>query len=140
MTANIYKITCSETDKVYFGSTIQNIDKRFQHHICAKNTRFRELKNPKMELLEVVDIKDRYEVERHYIIHYDCVNKQIPLRTKKEWAKDTNKNEKQRKAYHEKFRKKCLEKVVCECGSKFNRMGLSRHKKTQKHQDFISSN
>ena len=43
------------------------------------------------------------------------------------------------KAYREKTKEYWKEKITCECGSVCCRRGLTRHKKSKKHQDWVSS-
>jgi hypothetical protein len=132
MTCNIYKMKCSETDKVYFGSTVKTLQTRLTHHKSTKNTKSRELKNPTIELLEVCKIEDRNVRERFYIVNNECVNKHIPLRTKKEWNEDTNNKEKQ-KLYYSKNKDRITRTLICDCGSMVSFHTKSRHYKTEKH-------
>jgi len=81
--AYIYKITCENSDKIYIGSTVSDINARFSQHKakhkkynnytkgkrCSWSTVFVlfELGNCKVELIEECDYKLRYEREKHYI-------------------------------------------------------------------------
>ena len=82
-TAFIYKIICDNSDKIYIGSTVSNINSRFSQHKakhkkynnytrgkrCSWSTVFClfELGNCKVELIEECDYKLRYEREKFYI-------------------------------------------------------------------------
>lgn len=99
MIGYIYKLTSEHCDKCYIGST-KNIKKRFSIHkstykywkkngtgYCTSFILF-ELGEVKMELVETFEYEDRYErdlKERFHIEANECVNKNIPVRTHKEW-------------------------------------------------------
>lgn len=92
-TYTIYQLTCSETGRMYFGSTKNSLQTRFRFHnneFNSTNSRF--LINPTCDILEIlenVEKKQALEVERHYILNYPCINKKIPLQTKKEYENRT---------------------------------------------------
>jgi hypothetical protein len=81
--AFIYKITCNNSDKIYIGSTVSDINSRFSQHKakfkkynnytrgkrCSWSTVFclLELGECKIELLETCDYKLRYEREKEFI-------------------------------------------------------------------------
>lgn len=81
--AFIYKVICDNSDKIYIGSTVSNINSRFSQHKakhkkynnytrgkrCSWSTVFClfELGNCKVELIEECDYKLRYEREKFYI-------------------------------------------------------------------------
>ena len=64
-------------------------------------------------------------------------NKEKILEKEKEYREENK--EKRKEYYQEKIREKILEKVKCECGSVVCRAGLTRHKKSQKHQNYLKS-
>ena len=71
---SVYKLTCAETGKVYFGSTGHDINHRrskgWYHCTC------KDFINPKMEVLEhIEDTTERLNKELEYIQNNDCVNK-----------------------------------------------------------------
>ena len=111
-------------------------------------------------LIETVNCNSKDELltrERYYIESIACVNKHIPLRTKKEYTLATkdkkreydkeyrlNNNEKHKegkKQYSKENKDKIKEKLSrpfqCECGSLCQSGGRSRHLKSQKHQTFL---
>jgi hypothetical protein len=92
--AKIYKLICSETNRVYIGSTVSTLPQRkSQHkapgnHCCSK-----DFINPEIILLENFPCNSKSELlikEREYIENTDCVNLKLPCRTEKEW-KEYNK-------------------------------------------------
>lgn len=97
----IYKLVCGNL--TYYGSTIQPLYKRlYQHKKCKINLSSKHLFNLSIEtdtpvkiyLVEKYPCNDKMELERrerYYIENYECVNKQIPTRTIKEW-REANKD------------------------------------------------
>ena len=93
--SKIYKITCNITGLTYYGSTVNPISKRISNHRCEfKSGRGRCSSrqvlvggNYDYSLVEDFSCENKEQLhkrERFYIENNDCVNKQIPLRTKKE--------------------------------------------------------
>ena len=86
---------------VYYGSTVQTLYQRFNEHKCRYKlytednsriyvTSFEIMKcaDCKMELLEDYPCDNKQQLlkkEAEYIKNNECVNKEIPLRTKQEW-------------------------------------------------------
>ena len=76
--------------------------------------------------------------EAYHIRKMKCINKNIHLRTKKEYNEDNREqiNAKQ-KEYDQKNKELIKQKlnvtVVCECGCSMKKKNLSAHKKTKKH-------
>lgn len=146
MSCKIYKITC-ETGDVYYGSTIQTFKQRLHgHKYSSKNNTCRNMINPKMELLETCEIKDRFIIERRYIDNNKCINKINPIRTeeeKKEQEKKANENWRLRNKEKEKERLKNIDKskyrykMTCECGCIISSSCIARHRKTKKHLDLL---
>ena len=100
MIGYVYKLY---NDKyTYFGSTTQKMNVRLNSHLhkCKIyylnnkgrfTTAFYITKNGrnsfKCEILEEIDFEDKkelYKIERYYIENYECVNKSIPLQTRRE--------------------------------------------------------
>ena len=146
--AKIYKLIDNSSDKVYIGSTCGSLEERLSKHKCGykrflkglyNNTRsFDIIKNNdyKIELIENCQIKTKQELlerERYYIETNDCLNKNIPGRTEKEY----------KKAYYEANkeanRDKVNEKFDCECGGNFTYSHKQQHIKTIIHQIFLQS-
>jgi hypothetical protein len=98
----IYKIVCNETGLIYVGSTCEpTLTKRLTKHrdnykkwLNGKYpyvTSFKVLEKGNYNIILIEDYPcDRREQllakERKYIEEIECVNKCIPMRTKKEWA------------------------------------------------------
>ena len=99
----IYKIIDNTNGNIYIGKTNQKyLSDRLSSHKYDKECMSREIiKNGdyKIELIEETDDESR---ERYWILNTECVNKQIPGRTKKEWNKD---NKDKMIAYRKKYYK-----------------------------------
>lgn len=106
LVCKIYKLSCNKTNKCYFGSTKDTINGRLSDHKHDYNryldekyhyvTSFEILKHGdyKIELMEEMECDDKkimHEKERYYIDNFECVNKYIPGRSKKEYMKEYNK-------------------------------------------------
>jgi len=162
--SKIYKVICSETQRVYIGSTVQPLSKRLsQHKKKDNNCMSKILIEPKIYLVEsfCCDTKEElYARERYHIENTECVNCQIPGRTKKEYYEKTSIYNKE---YYEKNKEKIKEKTkeytkkmdyykknkdiisqkakvkyTCECGSKLAKSSKGQHLRSEKHQAFIS--
>lgn len=98
----IYKITCDENNLVYYGSTTRKLKQRLQNHklnykffLKGKRhnvTSFDIVKydSCKIELVENYECNNKKELakrERYYIENNECCNKQIPGRTRNEYAR-----------------------------------------------------
>ena len=98
--AKIYKIVCNTTGMVYVGSTTQSLSmrlaghrghfKRFKDGKGIKITSFQVLAqgNYDIVLIETCSCESKDELhrrERFYIESLDCINNNIPTRTKKEY-------------------------------------------------------
>ena len=103
----IYKIESTLGDKVYYGSTTkQYLSQRMTRHRGDYNrwlkgkrdavTVFKlfdeySLENCKIILVENYPCESKDELktrEAYYIRNFECVNKNIPNRTRKEWCED----------------------------------------------------
>lgn len=84
--------------------------------------------------------------ERYWVETMECVNKQVPTRTHKEWyEQNADRIKEQKKEYYEKNKDKNKEKhneyqkeyssqkITCECGREVCRGYLAGHKKTKVH-------
>lgn len=116
----IYKVVCSETDRIYIGSTVQPLYKRLYGHKHIKSNRCKtnDFIEPKIYLVEdfSCDRKEQLEArERHYIETLECVNKVIPCRTEKEkyeYFKQWYKKNKEHKIITDKeYKEKNKEKI-----------------------------
>jgi hypothetical protein len=114
---NFYKITSTNTDKVYVGSTNHDINERLKHHE-ANYQRFKagktnyttsfeilECKDYKIELIEnkICESKEeRGTVECNYIINTpNTVNKMLPGRTILSWQDNKEQIGEQQRQYRQ---------------------------------------
>ena len=92
-----------EDNEVYYGSTLQKLCKRMDFHrgsyktwkngksgkfMCYELFEKYGVENCKIYLVELFSCKSREELESregYYIRNYDCINKNIPGRTCKEY-------------------------------------------------------
>ena len=105
--SKIYKIIDDSNNNVYYGSTIEKyISNRLGGHkklykryinnkTKYKSTSCEIIKNNNyhIELVEEVNCNNKFQLlerERYYIENFDCINKNIPNRGKKEY-RDNNK-------------------------------------------------
>ncbi len=96
-------------------------------------------------LIENVNANIKEELlqkERYYIQSMKCINKFVPLRTRKEHYEDHKEERKEYKKEtdkqyrdnnREKIKAQRSEKITCECGKTICRSDLARHKKSQFH-------
>ena len=156
----IYKI-CSKTMEgdIYIGSTTKkNLSKRMSGHvyvykkvksgISINKTKSFDIfdkygvENCCIILLENVNAKDKNELkarEAYYIKTLECINKQIPLRSKQEY-RDDNKDKAYKYYYDNKINilDKMKKKIICDCGSEICKSTQKRHEKSKKHQKYIN--
>ena len=93
-----------------------------------------------------LDFEEASKIERNYIEKLNAtLNIVIPLQTQKEYY-EKNKGVilEQKQKYFENNKDVILEKrkrkITCECGCVVSKTDLAKHKKTQKHLQFISVN
>lgn len=70
----VYKLVCSETNKVYYGATSHTIKHRKDkgHYHCS----CRDFINPTISIVEKCNsIEEMYERELYYIKNFECVNR-----------------------------------------------------------------
>ncbi len=70
----VYKLVCSETNKVYYGATSNTIQHRKEkgHHRCS----CKDFINPTISIVEKCNsIEEMYERELYYIKNFECVNR-----------------------------------------------------------------
>ena len=106
----IYKVICSESQKIYIGSSTQPLYKRLYGHKQKGNTCVSKcFINPTIVLIEKFSCQNKEELtkrERYYIDTLDCVNKIRPGRSKKEYYQD---NKDKIKEYYQDNKEKILE-------------------------------
>ena len=164
----IYKIYDNTNSNVYYGSTYNLLRVRMQgHRTTAKTNRGCESKqiilngNYSYSMVEPYPCNSKQELrtrERYWIENYDCVNKRVPGRTKKEWIQLNKENIKEYKAVYytdnkeelskkkveynsknkEKIKEKKTTKIICECGSEIIHSNTARHIKTAKHAKLLA--
>tara|TARA_R110002049_G_scaffold38976_1_gene120310 strand:- start:2 stop:505 length:504 start_codon:yes stop_codon:yes gene_type:complete len=163
----IYRLTDGEQD--YYGQT-EDYEKRLKFHKypSAKMTMSRLLNknNMKLHVLHTLFTKQEAdETEQFYILNMECVNNNVPLRTKKEWDQDNKekiseykkeyyqdnkekiseyyqenkeKIHEYKKEWYQNNKEKYNQKFNCECGGKYTDSNKSRHFKTKNHKNYIS--
>lgn len=160
----IYKIESinGAEGEIYIGSTTKDyLSQRMTTHRGSYNS-FKNGKSPfitsyllfdkygvencKIILLETVNVNSKDELlsrEAHYIKKLDCVNKQIPLRTRKEYSKEYYQENKEhitewQKDYYIKNKDYITERVCCpHCDTPYSRSSKSKHNITKKHKHYI---
>lgn len=93
----IYKITSSQSDKIYIGSTKSSLKKRLRSHHTEKKYVSAQLiicyDDHKIELIEEVEVENLNELRKkegeHIKLNWECcINEKIPGRTQGEWYDD----------------------------------------------------
>jgi hypothetical protein len=140
----IYKIVSDKTDMIYIGSTITTLNTRLSNH-KVKNTNSKEIfeidSNPKIILLEEYPCRNKRELEtreRYYIENNDCINKNIPTRSKEESKKEYRNNHKEyNKEYYtnhiEEIKEYRSKKYTCVCGVTISICNKAKHLKSKFH-------
>jgi hypothetical protein len=83
--------------------------------------------------------KEYYEKNYEKLYQYRAKNREKNNKRNKQWrAKNSEYNASRYKEWYAKNWEKLGERVKCECGSNVRRDGLLRHKRSQKHQDWIN--
>ena len=142
--AKIYKIFSYENDEVYYGSTIDTLSRRMTGHRTMYKkykegksnnnyTSFKiiELTSAKIELVENYPCNSKEELlqrEGYYIKNNNCVNKNIPGRTPKEYCEE---NKEQRKEYNKVYYEQNKEHKK-EYRKKYGEANKEKHKKYMK--------
>lgn len=165
--SKIYKIVSPSKNITYYGSTTYDLQKRLINHI----RKYKYYKNGKTNYVSVNDVlecddavielvenfscnnrKELTDREGYYIKNNECINKNIPGRTYKEWKLENIDNYKEyQKEYQKEYRKqkkeenrKANEKYILEIEKEINNehkqyMRNYMKKYYQKHKDKISS-
>tara|TARA_B100001093_G_C26311663_1_gene793839 strand:+ start:138 stop:611 length:474 start_codon:yes stop_codon:yes gene_type:complete len=110
----IYKLVDNETGDTYFGATQEPINRRISKHKNRQSCKCRDIIRKNDFEVVVLEEYDSDEItknfllgrERHYICHFNCVNKVVPLQTKKEYY-EKNKTYLLKKARWWKLKEKC---------------------------------
>lgn len=151
MIGYVYKLICSETDKVYFGSTTDPLRRYHQHCSLTNNCSSKILVKPRIELLDCVCIEDGTEFkkqlklkEKEYIKNNECINKNVPLRSNKEYyqdklAQNPNYLKEQYIKYGGRIRNERTKKL-CECGGVYIQRNKKIHELSKKHLNYVYNN
>ena len=144
----IYKLVNSIDDQIYIGSSCTRLsDRKSQHKVTSRRHPNRSVykhlnlvgwENVEIILIENVNCNNKEQLhsrERHYIeLLKPSLNKQIPLRSQKEWFQDNPNYLKQYyQANKESINEHKKKKYSCECGGKFTHCHRSQHSKSKKH-------
>jgi len=149
----IYSIRSYQTDDIYIGSTTQDLCVRMAEHrrhykqFLKTNTKymasFEIIKrgDAYIELIQAIPCNNVLELRKYegnYIRNMNCVNKQIPGRTMKEYY-DARKDKVKELYYKNKYKisEKNKIKYNCICGGKYTYGKRLRHNKTIKHIQYI---
>ena len=152
----VYKIICKlDENFCYIGSTIQTLNVRWIWHKNdykgSKNMSTHKyydkygIEKFEIELIEEGEFNNVQELkkrEQFYIDTFNCVNIKAAYTglTNVEYdAKYYEKNKEKKKEYYQKNKEKLKEKITCECGSIVSKSVLARHKKSQKHINYLNS-
>jgi hypothetical protein len=106
----IYKLVDKETGDTYYGATQEPINRRITKHKYRQSCTCRDI------IFDIVVLEEYdsdeitknflLERERHYICSFSCVNKVVPLQTKKEYY-EKNKSYLLKKNKWWKLKEKC---------------------------------
>ena len=145
----IYAIKSNQTDKIYIGSTVQPLNRRFSLH----KSKFKSWNNNKANYITSFDImkfddciiypiclypcntkeelqKKEAEVMKNTI---GCINKNIPTRTQKEY-KEAHKD-----FYKDYFKEYNKQVILCACGKQYSRCNKTNHIKTKFHTNNLNN-
>ena len=148
----IYKISSSQCDKIYIGSTYLPLQKRLTKHLdcykCYLNGKAHYVSSfdivkyddHKIELLELFPCNSKTEIEyREGIIQRQnkdiIVNYRIAGRSKKQYTADTKDK---KRLYDIEYRNQ-LTKIQCTCGTSTAKRHLKKHLTTAKHLMYTST-
>ena len=132
MIFKVYKITCSETGKIYVGSTCRTLRRRLLEHCDGrKQTQCHNFVEPKIILLDITEDKEEMLLsEKFFIQQLNPVNKYMPCQTNKE--KKEYKDE-----WYQQNKKRISDKgkeiIKCECGMSIKKSSKWNHMKTKFH-------
>jgi hypothetical protein len=156
----IYKLVSFRTDKVYIGSTCEKLSVRKAKHKRSYNqflsgkyhnvTSFELIKLGDVDivLLEEYPCENKEQLhkrERFYIENTNnCVNKKMPIQTRKEYREKNKEIIKQhKKEYYEEHKEeielKANQVFRCSCGIDVRKKNKARHEKTLKHLNYLQA-
>ena len=155
----IYKIVDNTNGNVYIGSTCEpTLARRLSNHV--QDYKRREIRNNNTRSFQIID-NNNYDIilienypcerkdelharERYYIEALECVNKQIPARTRKEFnIYNKVKQNMYNKTYYINNKETLLIKqsvqVLCPCGKQHTKNHKTRHEKSKFHQNYVNT-
>ena len=160
ITGKIYIIKSPNTEKVYIGSTIKNIQCRLRQHL-SDYTRY---KNNKYQYITSFDILEHEGAYIELLLDYPCndkyelykkegeliretentVNRCVAGRTYAEYYADNVETIKQRsRDYYkdnvERIKAERNQKNICPCGGRYTKRNRARHNKTKRHINYIEN-
>jgi len=160
----IYRLACTSTLDIYYGSTIQTLNDRLIDHRKSSNScESKNFVDPVIELIEDYPCNNKRELEKkeqYYIDNNECINKiksyvseEDRIENNKKYCKkyhqdNREKQNEKRKKYREENKEKIKEyarqynqeKVVCECGAEITKINLSKHKRRKIHKKNLIDN
>jgi len=143
--SKIYKIVCNITGETYYGSTTQPLSVRIGGHRTDAKKETSNITSKQIILRGNYDIilceecpcenkEQLHARERKWIEENECINKNIPGRTGKEWCEA---NKEQRKKYNEEYSEANKEQIKQR--KKHYREANKEHMK-QKQKEFYEAN
>jgi hypothetical protein len=152
----IYKIYCNDDNvtDTYIGST-SNIASRKYNHKSRCNTQNKNLKVYEIiranggwnnwSFVVIEEIKECSKIQAHIREEYHRQELKANMNSQTCFSgiTDYNTKEEQKIKYNKQYREKNKEhinkKIICECGNKFSHNDKSRHFKSKKHQNYLST-
>lgn len=132
----IYKLyNKDEPNKVYIGSCIKTLKRRYSSHKntlnCVSKQLFQDDKTPIIELIENYSCNSKYELEcreRYWMEQYpERINYKVPTRTREEYFEE---NKDKIKKYRKEYKQR---RIICNCGKNISLGHLNEHKKSVFH-------
>ena len=136
------------TNEVYYGSTTYKyLSSRLAKHKNSRSCsaiKIIDRGNFNIKVLEEFPCKSKQELEtreRWYIENNHCINNKLPIFSEEERSKKYREYyEKHNEHLKAMMKAYASTKVKCECGCVVRRGYLSKHRKTKKHLDLLTSN
>ena len=163
--SKIYKIISPSNPDIlpYFGATTQLLSQRMGKHRGIRNCKSKSLIECGDAVIILVENyncnskEELYRKEAEYILNNDCCNKNIPLRTPKQYKQDNRERISVRdKKYYQDNRERFIEKDkqyykenkdwilerqkqkhLCLCGGRYIYANKKQHERTKKHQTYL---
>ena len=108
----IYKLICSETLNIYYGSTIRTLKQRLRKHRCKDNDcQSKYFVEPVIELIEDYPCNNRRELEKreqYFIENFECVNKYKSYMSEEDRKEYDKKYHQDNKEYYKEYMKKYI--------------------------------